>query len=313
MSKINLTIIEKADVIELDVVEKFNPYHDKLGRFTTAGGATVFTWRTKDGSKQHLADKAIGRAKEQHAAQTAAEKKPNKPDWSELEELLRTHPNGRKTRALLAQKEAWEKKYGKSSDNDGKKSADDKPKNYDRAKVLKTITSQEQKNRHLEHEEAYCYDKEGKVLFHNKGNETSVYFSKSDEAKMKDAILTHNHPSHSPFSEGDINTFVKGQLYEMRATTVHGKVYSIRQTENSNPTDGEKFRETFNLLMQQSERKAREEVDRGAARLLFDLGQFTEKDLDDEFCDILARELNKKMGDYANMYGYKYEVTEMEG
>lgn len=44
-------------------IRKFNPYHDRRGRFTTANGASSFTWRTNDPSQQHLADNAIGREK----------------------------------------------------------------------------------------------------------------------------------------------------------------------------------------------------------------------------------------------------------
>ena len=45
---------------------KFNPYHDRLGRFTsgTGGSATFMTMRTRDPKKQHMADNAIARAKE---------------------------------------------------------------------------------------------------------------------------------------------------------------------------------------------------------------------------------------------------------
>lgn len=50
-----------------EIVEKFNPYHDRLGRFTTAGGAASFTIRTRSGLWQGANDKAIERAKEQHA------------------------------------------------------------------------------------------------------------------------------------------------------------------------------------------------------------------------------------------------------
>lgn len=39
-------------------IKKFNPYHGSDGRFTSAGSATSFTWRTKDTSKQSLADSA---------------------------------------------------------------------------------------------------------------------------------------------------------------------------------------------------------------------------------------------------------------
>ena len=52
-------------------VEKFNPYHDRLGRFATANSHTSFTIRTRDPKKQHWADSAIAREKER-AGQTAA-------------------------------------------------------------------------------------------------------------------------------------------------------------------------------------------------------------------------------------------------
>lgn len=51
-----------------DEILKFNPYHDDLGRFTTPNGYATFTLRTKDPKKQHWADKAIARMKQQHAA-----------------------------------------------------------------------------------------------------------------------------------------------------------------------------------------------------------------------------------------------------
>lgn len=66
-------IIGQADLIdksdddrfdEIEEVEKFNPYHDSRGRFSSANSATSFTHRTKDPSKQHWADAAIAREKD---------------------------------------------------------------------------------------------------------------------------------------------------------------------------------------------------------------------------------------------------------
>ena len=48
----------------IEEVKKFNPYHDRLGRFSTAGSAASFTIRTKDPGKQHWADRAIAREKD---------------------------------------------------------------------------------------------------------------------------------------------------------------------------------------------------------------------------------------------------------
>ena len=46
---------------------KFNPYHDRLGRFTSAGGAASMTIRTSSKLWQNAADKAIAREKERTA------------------------------------------------------------------------------------------------------------------------------------------------------------------------------------------------------------------------------------------------------
>lgn len=60
-------LIDKADddlIDEIEEVEKFNPYHDSRGRFSTANSAASFTHRTRDPSKQHWADAAIAREKD---------------------------------------------------------------------------------------------------------------------------------------------------------------------------------------------------------------------------------------------------------
>lgn len=60
-------------------VLKFNPFHDALGRFATANGYATFTMQTKDPKKQHWADKAIARMKQQAAANPPAPQAPPKP------------------------------------------------------------------------------------------------------------------------------------------------------------------------------------------------------------------------------------------
>lgn len=49
-------------------VKKFNPYHDRLGRFTSSGGAASFTIRTRSKLSQGAADSAIARERERHAS-----------------------------------------------------------------------------------------------------------------------------------------------------------------------------------------------------------------------------------------------------
>lgn len=60
-----------------ELIAKFNPYHDSKGRFTTANGFASFTIRTKDPSKQYMADMAIAREKEKDGNSTATKPQTN--------------------------------------------------------------------------------------------------------------------------------------------------------------------------------------------------------------------------------------------
>lgn len=68
MGVIDLEVIEKSSIVELEVVEKFNPYHDKYGRFTSASGAASFT--VGAGGKGQQA--AIANEKKKHEAEIKA-------------------------------------------------------------------------------------------------------------------------------------------------------------------------------------------------------------------------------------------------
>lgn len=58
------------DILDIEFVdvEKYNPYHGPDGRFTTAGAATLYTYRTKNPLMQGTADKANEREKKRTAA-----------------------------------------------------------------------------------------------------------------------------------------------------------------------------------------------------------------------------------------------------
>jgi hypothetical protein len=66
-------------------IEKFNPYHDRLGRFTTAGNATLFTIRTKAGYNQGMADKAVEREKKRGKTNFVSSVTGSQFDMPELE------------------------------------------------------------------------------------------------------------------------------------------------------------------------------------------------------------------------------------
>jgi len=57
------------------------------------------------------------------------------------------------------------------------------------------IEADERKLRLNAYETAIVYDAEGKELFRKKGDSSEVSFTAAECAKMKDAIVTHNHPA----------------------------------------------------------------------------------------------------------------------
>lgn len=69
-----------GDILDIDVVdvEKYNPYHGPDGRFTSASGATLYSYRTKNPLMQGAADKANEREKKRTAAEDEAKKPGNR-------------------------------------------------------------------------------------------------------------------------------------------------------------------------------------------------------------------------------------------
>ena len=65
--------VKKSDIVEIEEVEKFNPYHDARGRFATAGNYSSFTYKPGK-SKAH--DLAIQRMKQRQQAAAASSSKP---------------------------------------------------------------------------------------------------------------------------------------------------------------------------------------------------------------------------------------------
>lgn len=101
-------------------------------------------------------------------------------------------------------------------------------KGYSHA-LAKAVLDIESKDRNLQREHATVFRPDGSEVFNKGGDNSSVSFNFAEMMKMKDAILTHNHPnvakSHwwggvgSPFSKADIMAAVNCDLAEIRAVT----------------------------------------------------------------------------------------------
>lgn len=85
----------------IEEVEKFNPYHDARGRFTSANSATSFTIRTRAGYNQGMANRSIERAKENYKATQSTKKPKTKKPKEKKPKLSRKESAAQKTREFI--------------------------------------------------------------------------------------------------------------------------------------------------------------------------------------------------------------------
>ena len=68
-------------------------------------------------------------------------------------------------------------------------------------------------------EKLVVLDRDGKVLFETRGSRHAVAVNMNDIHKLQwGAVMTHNHPSNSPFSPADVNSSMKMNHGELRST-----------------------------------------------------------------------------------------------
>ena len=96
-------------------------------------------------------------------------------------------------------------------------------------KTKTTIKNIENKTKGLNYEVGTIIDKDGNILqsVDGKSNEVNV-----EKSLLKNAIFTHNHPNGSCFSYDDIQSFLDGEVYQLRATTDKGKTYILTRTKD---------------------------------------------------------------------------------
>ena len=81
----------------------------------------------------------------------------------------------------------------------------------------------------LKIEKATIITKDGTILQEIIGENHMVDVRNISKETFKNNILTHNHPMGGNFSTEDINSFLELDLYELRASTDNGTVYSLRK------------------------------------------------------------------------------------
>ena len=274
---------EAKTFYELLPIEKFNPYHDRLGMFARAGNAASFTIRTKDPSKQHWADMAVAREKEKNSASQSVVAKPPK------------------------KKTTLPKEEKPSSNNQGKSTLSQKT--LDKCKEV------EAKSVKRKTEKMTVIDDDGNILFEKSGGRGSVRFSIADAMQMNGKTVTHNHPGEfgGTFSGADINVFTKYNLRSIRAVAKEG-TYSIETTSKVTSSGSKEFANEFSKRSNAVNQQLKANHSRLSPKVRN--GELSVDDANKQLREkrtALCNEQHEFLKNNAEKYGYRYSFEPNTG
>ena len=240
--KIISTQVQKAEAEdrfdEIEEVEKFNPYHDELGRFATADYYDQFTTTTRDPNKQHWADAAIAREKDREARGLVFGPKIKPPKPSESNGQPKDQPKPQ-------QEQPKDKPETYIPVNAATNTTTNIP-----TKPLKTCQAVEEKSVKLKNEKMTLVNENGDIVHEKRGSQSRVNFNSYDSAMMgEDITLTHNHPGEygGTFSGADVNVLTKYNLRAIRAVGVEG-TYSLERKSNTTGLKASYFNQAYKAL-----------------------------------------------------------------
>lgn len=127
------------------------------------------------------------------------------------------------------------------------------------------IRDVEQGIRYGSKETGVLLNPQGDVIFRKGGKERQVSFTRDEVAKMKDNVITHNHPTSmtakgayrlgSPFSMDDMSLAVRADVREIRAVSPHGYTYSMKRPKGGWGTDWITVRAEYAKIKKKAKRK----------------------------------------------------------
>lgn len=223
ISNPNSLPVIKADAERFDMieeVEKFNPYHDELGRFSTADRYDQFTTTTRDPNKQHWADAAVAREKERDAQGLIPGPKIKPGKLPKPKEDPKDQPKEAPKEKPAANHPAPEATNTKTNLSES---------------VLTTCRDVEAKTVNRKTEKMTLVDENGNIILEKSGTRGSVRFGGYESAQMGPTVtLTHNHPGEfgGTFSGADVDVLTKFSLRAIRAVGKEG-TYSLERTSQT--------------------------------------------------------------------------------
>ena len=286
-----LKTVGKSDpnrYVEIVEVEKFNPYHDSLGRFSSSNGYASFTTRTKDPSKQHMADAAVAREKERDAASSGADKPKDAPKQDE--------------------KPTEQQAENKISATSTKSELPDV--------VLSKCQEVEAKTVNRKTEKMTLVGEDGYIILEKSGGKGSVSFGAKEGIHMNDrTTLTHNHPGEygGTFSGADVKVLTDYRLKAIRAVGKEG-TYSLERTSKTNSNNSYDFNRAFqkqsdslNYKMRTEYNSQKKKIARGEISVDAANQQLS------EYRTSLCNQQHDWLVNNAQSYGFNYVFTPSEG
>ena len=194
-----------------------------------------------------------------------------------------------------------------------------------------TVRKLEKQIRNLEYEKGYVIGSDGKVLAESVyGDKSSARFNPKDYAKMKDAVITHNHPYAGeegtlnntiagrigvPFSDADIIMAIVRNAKEVRAVTPT-YTYSIRRPKggwNANIKDTRTLME-FQKDIKNWNRRMKRRINQYSNQQAYASGKYLTKNnlWNDREIDKRSREVSDR-GNVGIQYGMVKELAKKYG
>lgn len=285
-----LKAVGKSDpsrFVEIVEVEKFNPYHDARGRFASANGYASFTTRTKDPSKQHMADAAVAREKDRAKESAGADKPKETPKQEEKpKEQPKNTISATSTKSELPDS------------------------------VLNKCQEVEAKSVSRKTEKMTLVDADGNIILEKSGGKGSVSFGAKEGFHMNDTTtLTHNHPGEygGTFSGADVKVFTDYRLRAIRAVGKEG-TYSLERTSKTNSNDSYDFNRAFQKQSDSLNYKMRTEYNSQKRKIA--RGEMTVDAANQQLSDYRTSLCNQQhdwLVQNAATYGYNYVFTPSEG
>lgn len=298
---------------------KFNPYHDRLGRFATKGGFMNSSW-SGDKDRQAMTFSANpnttygAKAIEREAVMSheSIGRAYNNPAFAPKDAPVTKPPkkSGKTT-------EKAPKKDGKETESKQNMPSSTNNKSQLPDKILNKCREVEAKTVNRKTEKMTVIDDDGNILLEKSGGRGSVSFGAREGFILDRQTITHNHPGEfgGTFSGADIKVMVDYKLKAIRAVAKEG-TYSLERTEKVNSNSAYELKESFKKSSNEVNRTMRKEYNAMKPKVM--RGEITPEEANKQLSNIRTSLCNKQH-EYLkklakdNGFIYVYEPAKTKG